>query len=379
MKCRVTARGIVVGIGALVMLLSGALLQDGELITLGGCGGLMWVICFMLARLNLRAVDLEVQLPLRFFAMRSVQADVQLSNSHPWRHARQVEIRMRFVHQVIKHAFAPLTLARSSSVLKERLSIPARAECFEVDCEIHSIFPLGLFEVCRKWDAPCQAMVYPAPITPPELLCGGMQPDHQPNSATAMGDLVGEPRGVRRYQSGDRMARIHQSATARAMSRGQGFQVRAYDPPGFHPQRCRVVFHSCAGEGEIIRSDRFDRALSLTVGTLAHLHRNQTKVTFQADFNDWAELPCAKRSEYIDCLTRLTTAVRAEHTSEQELIQHLQRVSVEEQLIIISDSPADQWAELVPASHPATLVINIRQVHFRRPGLQFQPQPAMSA
>ena len=185
--------------------------------------------------------------------------------------------------------------------------------------------------------------------------------------------LFGEPRGIRRYQAGDKLARIHQSASARAISLGKGFQVRAYDPPGFHPQRCRVVFHSCAKEGEIIRLDRFDRALSLVAGTLAHLHASQTKVTFQADFNEWKCLLCEERPEYIECLALLTTAQRAGQTSADELARNLAKAPVEEQLIIISDSPSEHWASLLPSTHPSAMVINIRQVRFKRPGMQFQP------
>ena len=192
-------------------------------------------------------------------------------------------------------------------------------------------------------------------------------------SAHEFGDLFGEPRGIRRYQPGDKAARIHQPASARSLALGRGFQVRAYDPPGFHPDRSRVVFHSYAREGEIIRLDRFDRALSLAAGTLAHLHSSQTKVTFQADFTNWKCFPCEDRSQYIECLALLAKAGRSSHTDAQGLGACLESVPKDEQLIILSDSPSPHWLEFVPPTHESVMVINIQQVRYSRPDIQFQP------
>lgn len=372
-KCKITGRGIALGGAALVMLFIGLLLADGELMTIGSCGLLLLAACRLLAPGNLKNLELRVRLPSRFFAMRSVHAELELINRGRWLNARQVRIRMRLVHQVRRQAYAACTAAGGCSSLKERISIPSRAESSGVNYELRSGFPLGLFEVRRAAEASCPSMVYPQPITPPELLWGDSQPDHHPNSGVSLGDLFGEPRGIRRYQPGDKVARIHQSASARAITRGQGLQVRAYDPPGFHPQRCRVVFHSFAKEGEIIRLDRFERALSLAAGVLAHFHINQTMVTLQADFDGWRSHPSESRSEYIDCLALLTTATRSKQTKAQELADILQHTPTDEQLIIISDSPSEQWADLVPKAHQNAMLINIREVRFKKPGIQFQP------
>lgn len=376
-ELKITGRGIAVGCGASIMFVTGFLMGDGELTTLGACGLLILGGCYLLAPLNLKNLELSVQLPPRFFATRGVHADVELHNRRKWFGARNVEIRLCFAHHVVKHALALWTGAQSSSPMRERLSIPARAEFTEVDYELRSGFPLGLFELRQKSKATCPALVYPQPITPPELLWGGLKPDHHPRTGSALGDLFGEPRGIRSYQPGDKVARIHQTASARSVSRGLGLQVRAYDPPGFHPDTCRVVFHSHAREGEIIRLDRFDRALSLTAGVLVHLHASQCKVTFQADFINWNRAPAETRTEHIECLALLATARRAPKTKGQELAEVLKNIPKEEQLIIISDSPTDQWADLVPPTHHGAVLINIRQVRHHKPGMQFQP--ALSA
>lgn len=376
MKCRITRRGIAVVAVTLLMMVMGILFQDGEFMTIGACGLLMVAGASLLARLNMAGLKLELKLPARFFAMRSVHADLELINRRRWLHARQVEIRMCFVHQVVKYAQAPLTLAGSCSVLREHLSIPGRAEFSDVACEMNSSFPMGLFDSSQRTSVDCATLVYPQAITPPELLWGGIQANHQVghhlDAGSAMADFSGEPRGIRCYQSGDKMARIHQPASARSVPLGRGLQVGAYDPPGCYSQHCHIMYHSCAKEGQMIRRDRFERSLSTVAGTLTYFQAQGTSVTLQADFNNWTRLPCTVRAEYIECLALLATATRSSHTSERELTRYLQQVSMNEQLIVISDSPTDHWKHLIPTSHPAVMVVNIRKLSFRQLGIPFQ-------
>jgi len=370
----ITGRGVVVGCAALVLVLAGFLLGHGGMITLGGCGLMILGGCFVMAPRNLRDLELEVRLPPRFFAMRNVTAVVELHNRRRAGNAWRVEVSVRFPHKVERSGHAPWTPAMGSSLRSERLSIPVRGGFQEVDVEIRSRFPLGLFRVHRSDTCRCPVVVYPQLITPVELQWEGLQTDPNPTAGAAPGDLFGEPRGIRPYQPGDKATRIHHFASARSLSRGQGLQARAYDPPGFHPDRCRIVFHSYAKAGEVIRFDRFERGLSLVAGTLCHFQTNQTKVTLQADFAGWRSWPCETRAQYLECLALLTRTERARQTKAHELVEVLQATPATEQLIIISDSPPEQWADLVPLTHHRAILVNIRQVRFER--RQFQPQPA---
>ena len=47
-----------------------------------------------------------------------------------------------------------------------------------------------------------------------------------------------------------------------------------------------------------------------------------------------------------------------------------------EQLIIISDSPAAGWKDLISAIHPRAILINIQQVRFKARGMKLQPAGA---
>ena len=375
-KRKVTHRGVALCGGSLVMLMAGFLLRSGELMTLGGCGLLMVVACFVLAPLNLRGLKLRVQLPPRFFATRSVTALVELCNPRRALNAWSVEIIMRFPHQLVRSGYAAWTPTQSSSVLSERLSLPARVEATKVDYEFRSRFPLGLFEVHQVSSSSCPVLVYPRLITPVELQVGGSQSDLNPIVGVGLGDLFGEPRGIRRYQPGDKATRIHQSASAHSISRGQGLQVRAFDPPGLHPHRCRIVFHSFAKAGDVIRLDRFERALSLATGTLAHFYSNQTKVSFQADFTNWRCCPCENRAQYFECLALLARAKRAPQTTAHELAEILQKAPSDERLIIISDASLENWSDLVPLTHRQVTLINIREVRFKPRKVQLQLVPS---
>ena len=371
MERKITGHGVAVGGVAPCLVVAGLLFGEAAAMALGVLGLLLLGASALLAPRNLRRLELELECSSRFFATRSIPLNVKLVNPRRLLDAWAVELSLRFPHEVERKGRANWTPARGGTQLRERLSIPARANVSKVEVELHSRFPLGLFAVRRKLSVACPMMVYPRLITPPELLLDSLQPDHHPISGAGLGDLFGEPRGIRLYQPGDKATRIHQPASARAIARGQGLQVRASDPPGFHPSACRIVFHSAAKAGEIIRLDRFERALSLAAGALAHFQAKQTKLVFQADFANWRACPCESRSQSIACHALLASAERAQ-TKPQQLAEFLQQIPAEEQLVIISDSPAENWAHLVPPSHRGAVLINIRQVRFKGRRMQLQ-------
>lgn len=354
------------------MFVAGFLLGDGVTITLGACGLVLVGAGRALAALNVQGLELRLQLPPRFFATRTVPVVVELHNTRGALNARGVDITVRFPHKVGCGGLAACTLVQGSSLLRERISIPARAVCDEVGYELRSNFPLGLFEVRVNASANCPLMVYPRTITPIELQLDGHRMDPNPVAGIGLGDVFGEPRGIRPYQPGDKATRIHQFATAHSISRGRGLQVRSFDPPGFHPEACRIVFHSYAKAGEVIRLDRFERALSLLSGTLAHYQTSQTKVSFQADFDDWRVRRCQSRTQYFEALALITHARRCRKTTAGDLVEVLQKLPADEQLIILSDATPDHWAELLGPMHRRAILVDIRQVRFKQRTLHTQ-------
>ncbi|MEM1293722.1 MAG: DUF58 domain-containing protein [Verrucomicrobiota bacterium] len=369
----ITGLGVAIGCGAIILLMVGTWIHDGALMTLGFCGLLLIGCGYILAPLNLRDLELKLQLPRRFHAARSVPYVAELWNGRRILDAYQIAVTIRFPQKVERLGYVNWTPVGSGGSLHDRLSIPVRSSFSSVEIEFVSRFPLGLFEVRQTATAAAPTLVYPRLITPLELLSEGAQPDNMPTSGIALGDFLGEPRGVRPYQPGDPANRIHQSATARSLARDQSLQVRAYDPPGFHPYRCHLIFHSQPATGELIRFDRFERGLSLVAGTLNYLQAGQTRITLQADFTDWLCRPCENRAQYSECLALLAQTSKPKPTKPNELADILQSVPTDEQLIIISDSPPDNWIHLVPPTHPQVMVIDIRQIRFRKRRLQLVP------
>lgn len=334
--------------------------------TIGFCGLLLVGACLVLAPLNLRRLELTLRVPHRFHASREVPFEAELRNGRRLLAAYEIEILLRFPQKVERFGHADWTPAGGVSTLQERLSIPNRSCSESVDYELASQFPFGFFEVRRAHSVSCPILVYPRLLTPIELLVQGLQFDVLPSAGLASGDTLGEPRGIRLYQPGDAANRIHHPATARSLARGHGPRVRAYDPPGFHPHRCRIVFHSHVPAGEMIRFDHFERGLSLVAGTLAYFLALSSKACLQASFTEWQSHPCESRTQFFDCLTLLAQVNRPARTPAETLSEVLANVPVDEQLILISDSPPQAWIGLVPSDRQKVIVIDIRQIRAKR-------------
>lgn len=341
--------------------------------TLGLCGLLLVGGCFILASLNLRGLELRIQAPERFIAGRKVLMTAELWNSRKILSAWDTRVSISLPHGIKRIGFAKWLPANSGAELTQSVSIPSRGMISRIHFEFRSRFPFGIFEMRRTSSSSCSMIVYPRMITPAELKVGGSQSPLDSVVGIGFGDLFGEPRGTRFYQPGDKITRIHQVASARSVSGGREMQVRVYDPPGFHLQSCRIIFHSYAPAGEFVRLDRFERALSLVAGTLAYFQANRMKVKFQADFAKWRCFSCESRKQYHECLKMLAGAKRCRNTGKSDVDDVFESPSEVEQLIIISDSPPAYWIELIPPSRNRVMVINIREFRFKKRKMRLQP------
>jgi len=147
------------------------------------------------------------------------------------------------------------------------------------------------------------------------------------------------------------------------LAQGHTLRVREFDPPGLLPNEAVVIFHSFSSEREMMREDTFERAVSLAAGTVAYLRNLNIRATFVADFMNWNPLLTHTRSQYYEYLSILADSQRAIGTELHELQSAIDGVLDIQQLIIVSDMPADVWQDLVALPDGAT-VVDIRQVHF---------------
>jgi len=345
---------------SLVLLAAGMLRIDSAMASLGAAGFLLLALSWLLGRANLAKLDLDLDTPSRVFACAVFPMRLTLRNRRVWLDAFSVDIALDLPGATTAASLARWTPAGSAADVSLRCSVPVRGRARTHHARLTSAFPLGLFRFRRALLATAPMLVFPRPLTPIELLAAGVLLDAAPLEGASPGDAPGEPRGLRAYRAGDPPKRIHWAATLRSRACGRAPVARENDPPGFHPRHAQIVFHSFGADGELIRPDRFERALSLAAGTLRHLHALGIPATFTADFNHWRDLPARSRAQLSDCLETIADARRAPDTEIHDLQAVLARVHRSRTLILLSDMPADTWERHIPPRSLAPMTIDIR-------------------
>ena len=109
-----------------------------------------------------------------------------------------------------------------------------------------------------------------------------------------------------------------------------------------------MLFHSFGTSGELIREDRFDRALSLVCGALRHLRDHGIPATLLADFLAWHPQPVTNRANFASALVALARAERANDTEAHNLLPIIEAVPEDHSLLVLSDMPPDAWDHILP-------------------------------
>ncbi len=350
---------------SIALFMSGLALLNGSLSTLGILGIITWVITKWLAKSNLKGLSLTAKLPHRLHATQSIQGHIRLHNSHTFLDAYHVNLQLHLPGGTPREMSALWIPSAGHASMDLRLHIIQRSSNLQIPVDITSTFPLGLWTSQKITTLDHQLIVYPRVICPAEFetqdSLTGSHTSHVHDTRSHQ-ELA---QSIRAYQPGDSLRHVHWPASARNIARGQSLLTKEFEPPGFLPQHCRVIFHSHVTSGEILRSDRFEMALALTTGTLHFLRELQIKTSFQADFLQWNTRPCHTHSQYIECLTLLAEAQRATHTQSHELKQIAHSLTPGESLILISEMPAESWIHLHKNFQKA-IYIDIRQYQYRQ-------------
>lgn len=364
---RLTSRGILiltVGIGGLLASLA---LRDSILLTLSVSIFIAIAGAWFFSKWNLTKLTVEADIPARVHAGHCFDSELQIHNRRRLLDAFQLKLVTSFPSSTHVHADALWVPATTTSMVQRRLSLPHRSHALNIPYVIRSEFPFGIVSSQRSGHVKQyhSLIVYPKSIVPRELIAHGSLNDMNPKAAFTHGDSAGEPRGIRQWQSGDSAKKIHWPASARSLACGNDLRVRENDPPGFHADRCHIIFHSFGTDGALLREDRFERALALLAGTLKYLLQRGIDTTLRADFMAWLALPCTNRPQYLDCLAHLAQTSRASGTEAHELSQLLETIPKGEASIIISDIEPTSWLPHIQLP-PSCVIIDIRQAHFQR-------------
>ncbi len=361
-------------IGAAVALsVAGLLLIDGVLISLGAAAFLLILITSLFGHWNLSGLDIELLAPECVFADCPFDLHLTQRNSRQLFDAYSIELQLHLSKSATIHIHAPWTAARSSSNTKVRGSISKRGASAQHPCTLSSSFPLGLFCFTKNIVTLQEILVFPKPLIPKEFFTHGEFDDAWQGEGHQAGDAPGEPRGLRPYRPGDHAKQIHWPSTIRSLSRGHSPRVREYDPPGFRPREAALIFHSFGTDHTLIRTDLFERALSLVCGTLRHLRSIGIPTTLRADFLAWETQASFHATAWSETLGTLAHAQRATDTEAHDLTSQIETLPSEQALIIISDMPPEAWRHILPQRQ--ALIVDIQQHRYGKKDLNIIPQP----
>ncbi|MBT4798537.1 DUF58 domain-containing protein [Akkermansiaceae bacterium] len=366
----VTPRGILFLLVALTLTMVGVFRIDGDLIALGTAGLLLGLMVIVFGKWNLRGIHLKLSAPSRVFADTSFDLRLTQLNKRNLFDACSTNLELNLSHVSKIETHATWTAARSSSTSKLRGSIAKRGAISDHPCTLSSAFPLGIFRFSKKITLEHEILVFPKPLVPKEFFANGAFDEAWDGGGFQSGDTPGEPRGLRPYQPGDRAKQIHWPATIRSQARGRSPRVREYDPPGLRPHHAVVIFHSFGTDHTLIRTDLFERSLSLACGTLRHLRGIGLPANLRADFLAWKSQKTFHSEAWSDTLTLLAQAKRSNHTEAHDVLSEIEATPAEDAIIIISDMPLTSWKHILPERR--VLIIDIQQHRFEQRGLNFK-------
>lgn len=323
------------------MLAAGLLLADGVLLVLG-LATLAWVgLSLLFASLNPRALEVRIEGPRVVRAGDEFRLKVTVANPRRWLDAIGLRLAIDGPGGILKEADVDWVVAGGESTGEVRLSANGRGDAETLHCRISSNFPWGLWQVVTRKGVGFSLTVLPLPIVPVELLEGGSDQEMEGRFDPRRREQIGVPRGLREYRAGDRPQEVAWAASVRAMARGTGLIVREWEPPGLRPRKVTVLFHSHGGDGELIRPDRFERAISLAWGALGQLEADGVELEWLADFDAWVPVSVGNRKDLGRLGDRLAACRREASTERHELEARLNECRGE--VWVVSDMRPSSW------------------------------------
>lgn len=206
----------------------------------------------------------------------------------------------------------------------------------------------------------------PEPVIPRELYLSGYLLDGSPFSRSRHFGSGVEWKGLRERRGGDGLRRIAWAASLRSEAAGGAMLVREEEPPGLRLEGCMVVFHSYGGDGNLIRPDRFEKAISLIYGSLAVLVGEGMPVRWVADFEGWKVNEVNNRGQLADARENFMLAGRARGTKAHDIIDALGKAGVNECIVVISDMPRGSWEGFVPGFPLPPVLVDLSDYYVSR-------------
>ena len=343
-----TRRGMILAGLGVSLFIVGMWRVDGVMAAMGLAVAVLFAVACVLGRMNLKGLALHYRGPRRVEAGKGFQGKLSLVNEGRAMDGFWIEFRVRLMGESEFSGRAQWLGSKASSEISDRIVLAKRGVAMSHRGRLRSGFPLGLMTFTRETPVLAEIGVLPRPAIPRELTLGGYLLDGSPFGASRHFSGIGEWKGLRERRGGDGLRRIAWAASLRSEAAGGAMLVREDEPPGSQAEACMVVFHSYGGDGNLIRPDRFEKALSLLFGSLSALVGLGMPVRWMADFNDWEEHEVKTRRQLAVAREEIMGAERAPGTEAHDLIAALSRAEPHDCVVVVSDMPRSAWEAFVP-------------------------------
>ena len=332
---------------------------DGLMAAMGLSAWLLLGLVWIFGVWNMRGLSLVYRGPRRVEIARGFDAKLELHCGKRMADAFLLEFGINLMGEK-EVCGRVLWLGSGGSVLMKRwLSLKHRGLKREQVGWVRSGFPLGLFAFRSEMRIPAEIGVVPFGRVPRELSFSGFLLDGAPLGGSKQFGGMGDWKGLREWRNGDAVRKIAWAASMRSQASGGGLLVRQEEPPGSKAESCVIVFHSYGTDRNLIRPDRFERALSLLCGAAGNLFGLGIPVRVLADFWEWKPIEVGSKRAMAQFREELMSVKRAEWTEAHNLLEAFSQIKSRECLVIISDMPMRSWESLVPNSALDPVVIDI--------------------
>jgi len=207
---RLTREGTGLLLATLALTLAAGITGNNVLYLLQGGLLSLWGLDAILGPWNLRHLDVRRELPAELFAERPSRGAFRVHNRRAWLPSAGVRIEEEDSNA---QAVLDRLAAGEESALPTGWTFAGRGTAHLHRLRLTSAFPLGLWARWRTVDLPAEVLVYPRPRpAEPRIQAGhtGAQ-GPEPAGRGAVGDLD----GLRAYEAGDPVQRIHWPTSAR--------------------------------------------------------------------------------------------------------------------------------------------------------------------
>lgn len=355
-----TRRGVILGGLGVSLFAVGMWRVDGVMAAMGVSVGALFVVAYVLGRMNLRPLALAYRGPCRVEAGKGFSGKLTLTNGSGFSDSLWIEFGIELMGEAVVSGKALWIAGGSVAEVEGRPVLRTRGLRGTQRGWVKSGFPLGLMSFSKNLPVGAEIGVLPKSIVPRSLALRGYLLDGAPLGGSKHFGGIGEWKGLREQRGGDGLRRIAWAASLRSEAAGGAMLVREDEPPGSQAEGCLVVFHSYGGDGDLIRPDRFEKALSLLCGALGNLVGWGMPVRWIADFNGWEEGALKTRRQLAGVREGLLTVKRAAGTEAHDLIAALDRAYGHECVVVVSDMPRSSWEGFVPDGEIAPVLVDIR-------------------